>query len=335
MKKQIYLSFVFGLLGCTLAAQQLPQINQFQLNGFMVNPAFAGIEDMLDIKTGFRQQWSGIDGAPMTGWASAHMNLAKKERQPYPGSLHFSDTALYDRLFREANTSLRHGVGANLMYDRIGAFDRFQLQLAYSLHIPLFRNVMAAISPSIGMSNHGIRTGDVFMFEGNDPLYDQYVGMGSRFTHLDISAGALIYAPKWWVGYTANQLMQNKVYFGDQPTEAMLDIHHFIMAGTMWPLGDKFEIQVNGLMKLAGNNPLTFDAGARLRWNKLAWIGGSYRHNMGVQVMAGVNILPCLTLAYSYDFSLNQLRNVNTGTHEVVLGIRPFNPNRLQNRYLW
>jgi len=335
MKKQILITVGFAWLGCFVSAQQLPQFNQFQLNGFMVNSAFAGIEDMLDVRTGIRQQWTGMDGAPFTGWASAHMNLAKKERQSFPGSLHLSDSTLYSKLSSEVNSTLRHGVGANMMYDGIGAFDRFQLQVAYSFHYPVYREITVAVSPSLGFTNHGIRTGDVFMFEGNDPLYDQYVGMGGRFTHIDFNLSALVYTPKWWVGYSAHQLLQNKVYFGDQPTEAMLDVHHFVTAGTMWPLTDDFEIQGNGLLKFAGNNPITFDLGARVRWKKYAWAGLSYRHNMGIQIMGGVNLLPCLSLAYSYDFAVNQLRNSNSGTHEVVLGIRPLNPNRLQNRYLW
>lgn len=85
-------------LAVGLNAQQLPQLNQFQMNGFMINPAFAGIEDVTDIKTGFRQQWAGFDGAPMTGWISAHTNLGKStETIAYPGSLPLSDTTLFEK----------------------------------------------------------------------------------------------------------------------------------------------------------------------------------------------------------------------------------------------
>ena len=324
-------------LAVGLSAQQLPQLNQFQMNGFMINPAFAGIEDVTDIKTGFRQQWAGFDGAPMTGWISAHTNLGKnKETIPYPGSLPLSDTTLFEKMYaRGGDKGLRHGLGLNLVYDRLGAFDRVQGQVAYSFHFPLFKNINMAISPSVGLSNHGIRTDEVFMFENNDALYDAYMGMGQRFTHLDISAGALIYAPKWWVGYTAHQLMQNDIYFGNQPTEAMLDLHHFAMAGVMLPLGRQLELQVNGLFKLAGDAPYTFDAGARLRWKELAWFGGGYRHDVAAYAMLGINITPCISLGYSYDFPINQIREGSMGSHEIVLGFRPFNPNRIQNKYLW
>ncbi|WP_257667254.1 T9SS type B sorting domain-containing protein [Parapedobacter tibetensis] len=47
-------------------AQQRPQYTQYIFNGFLANPAVAGIERYVDLKMGARSQWQGVDGAPQT-----------------------------------------------------------------------------------------------------------------------------------------------------------------------------------------------------------------------------------------------------------------------------
>jgi hypothetical protein len=60
-----------------LCAQQRPQYTQYIFNNYLLNPALSGIENYVDFKAGFRKQWSGIDDAPQTTFASAHWNLGR------------------------------------------------------------------------------------------------------------------------------------------------------------------------------------------------------------------------------------------------------------------
>ncbi len=48
-------------LATSTFAQQLPQYTHFMTNEFLVNPAVSGIEDWVDIKTGYRNQWTGFE----------------------------------------------------------------------------------------------------------------------------------------------------------------------------------------------------------------------------------------------------------------------------------
>jgi len=45
---------LFFMLTFVGFAQQTPQFTQFMMNKYVYNPAFAGFEDYVDIKSGFR-----------------------------------------------------------------------------------------------------------------------------------------------------------------------------------------------------------------------------------------------------------------------------------------
>ena len=45
-------------------AQQRMQYSQYLWNGYLMNPAFAGIEDYIDLRSGYSHQWAGFEGAP-------------------------------------------------------------------------------------------------------------------------------------------------------------------------------------------------------------------------------------------------------------------------------
>ena len=49
-----------------MAAQQKPVYTQYILNNYIINPAITGIENYTDVKISYRNQWAGIEGAPVT-----------------------------------------------------------------------------------------------------------------------------------------------------------------------------------------------------------------------------------------------------------------------------
>jgi len=66
-------AFFISILVCQFGfAQQKPQYTQYVMNNFILNPAIAGIENYVDLKAGYRAQWQGLDGAPVTSYISIH-----------------------------------------------------------------------------------------------------------------------------------------------------------------------------------------------------------------------------------------------------------------------
>lgn len=69
----LFMSFV-GL------AQQTPQFGLYMMNRYLYNPAFTGYEDYWDIKTGYRQQWTGFNTNMSSFYATANMAFDKTDR---------------------------------------------------------------------------------------------------------------------------------------------------------------------------------------------------------------------------------------------------------------
>lgn len=62
-------AYLFSFLLCQFAlGQQKPQYTQYVMNNFILNPAIAGIENYVDVKAGYRAQWQGLEGAPVTSY---------------------------------------------------------------------------------------------------------------------------------------------------------------------------------------------------------------------------------------------------------------------------
>src|SRR5476651_1798383 len=56
-------------------AQQRPQYTQYIFNPILVNPAVTGIENYTDVKAGYRSQWTGLQGAPVTSYFTINAPL--------------------------------------------------------------------------------------------------------------------------------------------------------------------------------------------------------------------------------------------------------------------
>ncbi len=56
-------------------AQQLPQFTQYMYNTISINPAYAGSREIMVINVLNRNQWAGINGAPITQTLSAHTSI--------------------------------------------------------------------------------------------------------------------------------------------------------------------------------------------------------------------------------------------------------------------
>jgi len=335
MKKILHsVLFSFGLIGF-LNAQQLPNSSLGQWNAFALNPAFAGIEQTMDVRVGHRQQWVSFEGAPMSSWATVNGTFGQKPSKPVPYSLHISDTAMIREIYAVKKKKVTHGWGFGAFFDRLGAFDRLQASLSYAIHLPITKAINLSLGPQIGIVNQGIRPDDIYLLDPNDPLYINFIGNGNRITHFDVGAGAVLYGCSWWVGYSAQQLVGRRFYFGDQPTDATLSIHHILQAGNVFKLSDKIDLQGYLFAMLSQDNPILAEAGMKVRFNQTFWGGAAYRYNNSVAATLGVQITPCIGIAYAFDYPYSISRANSFGSHELMLAFRPFNAHKRLNQYLW
>ena len=77
--KNIIILLLFLFLSGLIFSQSKPYYSQYILNNYILNPAVAGIENYKDVKLSYRNQWAGIDGAPVTTYFSIHGPIGKTD----------------------------------------------------------------------------------------------------------------------------------------------------------------------------------------------------------------------------------------------------------------
>jgi type IX secretion system PorP/SprF family membrane protein len=117
----IVLFFIFGISG----AQQVPMYSQYIMNGFLVNPSFAGRDGYTSVNLTVREQWTGMNQAPSTYALSFQTRILKN-------SYISKSTAVKRRLIRPTKGG-QVGVGGYVFNDNMVLWTGIQAAYAYNI----------------------------------------------------------------------------------------------------------------------------------------------------------------------------------------------------------
>lgn len=321
------------LLAYSGYGQVIPQFSQYYQNYLIHNPGAAGMEDYWEIKTNFRKQWSGLDNTPISGYLTFSGGLNTGRFLGDVG-LRTSEGKGKGRV-TGAPATVKHGLGGYVIVDNFGPMSQYAGGISYAAHIKLFSNVKLSIGTSVGLNNFQINGDPLTIKDPNDNTYQNYYTNGMNQTFFDWNVGMYFYSPRFFVGYGANHILGNMIYFGDQIAEREIAMHHFITGGYKFKLGKRFELMPSVQVKFMTPAPVSFDITARLRYNKMIWAGVSYRNESALSFALGGTIARILNISYSYDYTLNNIRSYSWGSHEVILGFNIGAGKRQINQYTW
>lgn len=316
--------FLFLSMASILCAQQRPQYTQYIFNGFLMNPAVAGIERYVDVKLGGRSQWHGLEGAPQTAYLSAHLPIGARHIQDGATSFGEGGYNPYSRGYshRYRASEPHHGAGIIVQHDRAAQFVRTDALVAYAYHLRITETMNLSAGVNAGFSQvrldmSGINTPD-------DPVLAGYAD--SRVAP-ELGLGLWLYGARFFAGVSAQQLLGNPLAFSDNAQRVGGYQQFFLTAGYKLHLGSDMAVVPSVLFKQLARMPFVGDYNVKLAFRDRLWVGGGYRNHESFSAMAGVNISALLNLSYSYDFNTGPVRTLAHGSHEVVLGFL------LNNRY--
>jgi type IX secretion system PorP/SprF family membrane protein len=293
MKKTIlFVSFLFFIINSS--AQQDPQYTQYMYNMNVVNPAYAtGMQSMLDIGTLYRTQWVGAVGAPKTLTLFAHMPIDKKIEMGF--SLVSDDI----------------GDGAK-KEDNFSADFAYVLQLKNSNHLSLG---LKAGFTSFKSNFNG------FVFESGDASTDLAFSEDVNKTLPNIGVGAFYFTDKYYIGLSTPNLLSSKnieersgIYaFGSE------NIHAFFSGGYVLTLSDSFKLKPAFMSKFVKGAPVTLDISANVLYDEKFEFGAAYRFGDAVSALMNVKVTPIIRVGYAYDYTISNLGQFNSGTHEIFI----------------
>ncbi len=279
------------------SAQQVSQYTQYVFNHFSVNPAVAGSKDCLDVRLGYRKQWTGFDGAPVTGWASLHGTI-KPKGKPF-----------------QAN---KHGVGMFVESDNAGLWGYTRFLLAYAYHIQMSRDYYLSFGFYGGAQQMKFDTGEALAVQFNDPAYG---GRSSSVVIPEITPGVWAYTKVAWAGLSMHQALGNTIK--DMGTDSRLARQFMLSAGYKYRIAKKTALVPCMLAKFSKGVPPALDINAMVEWNKKFALGIGYRNSDAVTFLMKVSFAQYFQLGYSYDVTTSRLGVASNNTHEVILGITP------------
>ncbi|MXV15938.1 PorP/SprF family type IX secretion system membrane protein [Hufsiella ginkgonis] len=327
MKK--WLPGMLLLCSATLTfAQQRPQYTQYIFNSYLLNPAITGIENYIDVKAGYRNQWSGLDGAPVTSYISIHAPLGKNFLWSSANSFGGQGDNPMNRSYVQnyAASEPHHGIGFHAVVDKAGPIRRTDVNGTYAYHIGVSNTVNVSLGVSAGFSRISLDLDKISLENAVDPAI---VEDENNRVKPDMGAGIYVYGARYFVGLSAQQLLSRRINFtnDDTYTQGKQVPHFFGTAGYKFFLNEDIAAIPSVMVKYVSPAPTSVDVNMKVAFRDKFWLGGSYRKNDSFSALAGFNISYLFNLSYSYDFTTSDLRTVSNGSHEFVLGIL------LNNRY--
>jgi type IX secretion system PorP/SprF family membrane protein len=315
-------------LGLLCQGQAKPSYTQYVLNNYILNPGVTGIENYVDIKLSNRNQWTGINGSPVTSYFSIHGPIGKSDLRTSATSFQVPGENPRGKRYWEEYTAPapHHGIGLVGVNDKAGYLNRWSIYASYAYHKPL--GVKTTLSAgfnggisSVNLDRSQIQWGNL---DPNDPAVGYSNGELKKIRP-EIGAGLWLYSARYFVGISVLNIIPGKFKFvqNDQ-YGTYYTPNYFLTAGYRAQVSDELNLTPSVMMQYWEPQLLGVHANAKLQYMDRLWLGASYRFGTlvsGYSAMTGINISNTLNISYAYEVATtSRLRNYTGNTHELMIG---------------
>ena len=287
--------YICLLLGITyvVEAQQLPQLTNYMLNDYILNPALSGIKENFEIKSDYRQQWVGIVDAPVTYILSADGPVASKNM----------------------------GYGGYVYNDVTGPTRRLGVTGTYAYHAKLTEKWKLSLGLSAGLLQYTLDGSQISLHDPGDMALSPFI---QNTLVPAFGFGALLYSDKFYLGASVPQIYQDHLQFTGTITalSSVLATHYYISAGYKYDINDNYRLEPSLLFTYVNPVPPQLDLGLRLTYKGGFWGGIGLRTGDAIPIMVGYTMSDYISFGYSYDILISSLRKYSTGSHEIMLAIK-------------
>lgn len=269
-------------------AQQEAMYTQYMFNTLAVNPAYAGSRNVVSATALFRNQWSGIKGAPKTQTFSIDAPINQKK-------VGLGLQIFSDKLGRTKNT------GTVLSYAYRIRMENASLSFGLQGSLSQF----SADYTSISLDPAGLSIDPAFMNNDNKTL-------------INFGTGVYYNTDRFYVGLSSPELINN-ILPGSETSLNRQAMHLFLMSGYVFTLNSVFKLKPSVLLKGVKGAPLQADLNTSLWIKDVLSIGAQYRTNADVSALLEIQATPQIRFGYAYDHSTTPLSSYNSGSHEIML----------------
>lgn len=254
--------------------QQEPQYTQYMYNMNVVNPAYAGSKENLSVGALYRDQWSGIEGAPQTFTFNAHSPIGNG-----------------------------WGLGVSGINDQIGVVDQTNVFADISYTLDVGKTSKLAFGLKAGARFQSIGFTDLYFQDDADPAFREDIDE----THPNLGAGLMYYTDKFYVGLSVPNFLSSTHMDVEGREFGSEEQHYFLTAGYVFDVNDNIKFKPSTLVKSELNSEVSFDVNANFLFYDKFEVGASYRYEDAVSALASVRATDWFQVGFAYDATTSNL----------------------------
>lgn len=271
-----------------VTGQQKVQFTQYMFNGLVINPAYAGADEALNLTFIQRKQWASIENSPSTQSLSAHT------------------------LFKKKNL----GLGVTFVNDKIGVHRNLSGLTSFAYHLKTGERSYLSMGLQAGFHN---RRSNYISLAGSstvDPkLYDATVA----YTAFDLGMGLYFRSPRLHVGISAPEILPERFSVNDTLAITLRTTNMFLFTKYRLTISESIDVEPSLLFKYLKGIPLSYDINMNMIFRKVLTLGMSYRKKESIDFMFKGQITPQLQIGYSYDHPIGEVSRLSNGSHELMV----------------
>jgi type IX secretion system PorP/SprF family membrane protein len=267
MKKIV---FILAILASTNAiAQQNAQFQQYIFNELVINPAYAGTKEIVNLSAIYSNQWEGFKGSPNT-----------------------------QTLAIDGSVSNKIGLGFHLINDNIGAQSQQGFFSSYAYKIRVTEKLKLSMGIAVGASYFTLDGNKLLSDNDYDPAIPSTTESKFRF---DTKTGLFLYSERFYAGFSVNDLLSD-VFHPEDNLIATQARHYYLTSGYVFDLSDKFKFKPSFLIKEDFEAPTNIDINSFFLYNEKVWLGATAR--FGAKIFSANNLDNSLRLRNAYSFMI-------------------------------
>lgn len=294
------LSLIIILLANQVLAQTEPHYTMFMYNKLLYNPGYAGSRDLTSINADYRDQWTGINGAPKT------YNITID-----------GPVGSYMMPFRKV------ALGLSLNSEQLGVEKNTDFVAYYAYRLQLGKSVLS-FGLDAGAKLYTANYSALNPYQQNDPNLQHNIN--NAFLP-NFGSGVYWSSNKYYAGFSVPNILQNYYDKNERKinNQASREIRgYYLSGGYVFSMGEHFKLEPQVMGRYAGNSdyqlPLNCDFNlSAILYDRLL-IGGSYRTDKSFEAIIHMQVTKNINIGYAYDYMMSALNGYTNGSHELVVG---------------
>lgn len=298
----VVLLLILGISSSQVRAQQDKMFSQYMFNMMALNPAYAGSRDVLSMSALYRNQWTGVEGAPQTATFTMDMPLNRE----------------------------RVGVGLQLYSDKAGIIQETGGFASYAFRIKVGAKSTLALGLQAGAASYQANLTEVRTSPDPSGTIDPAFASNISKILPNFGTGIYISNDRSYLSLSVPRLIKNQLSeYNVGNLRSVQARHAYLAAGFVIGLSPSIKMKPSMLVKYAEGAPLGFDGNINFWFADRIAIGASVRRNQfsswtnyttdAVVGLLEVQLTDQFRFGYSYDRTMNNFQSIAPSSHEIML----------------